>query len=125
MLHDTEPFGLVNGGSRAKVHRLTELLCRFSYAALGVRDTFVRRFGTVPDVSRRKGVPARRGQYAPNGGCFAMRTVLVSLYCAVVVAGAAISPADARTRTYYIAADELVWNYAPSGRDLIDNAPLP
>ncbi len=33
-------------------------------------------------------------------------------------------PAAAQDRVYYIAADEVVWNYAPSGRDLIDNAPL-
>lgn len=34
-------------------------------------------------------------------------------------AGAAASPADAagKTRVYYVAADEVEWNYAPSGRD--------
>ncbi len=33
--------------------------------------------------------------------------------------------AQARTRTYYVAADEVLWNYAPSGRDLTTGAPLP
>jgi len=31
----------------------------------------------------------------------------------------------ARTRTYYIAADPVVWHYAPSGRDVIGNTLLP
>jgi manganese oxidase len=34
-------------------------------------------------------------------------------------------PSQARVRTYYIAADEMVWDYAPSGRDLIAQKPLP
>lgn len=34
------------------------------------------------------------------------------------------STAEARTRTYYIAADEVRWNYAPSGHNLITGAPL-
>lgn len=38
---------------------------------------------------------------------------------------AAISQTSAgKTRTYYIAADEVVWNYAPSGRDLITGKPF-
>lgn len=28
-------------------------------------------------------------------------------------------------RTYYIGADDVVWNYAPSGRDMIEQRPLP
>ncbi len=35
------------------------------------------------------------------------------------------APSQARTRTYYIAADEVIWNYAPSGEDLIAQRPLP
>ena len=35
------------------------------------------------------------------------------------------SPSQADVRTYYIAADEVVWDYAPSGRDLIAQKPLP
>jgi FtsP/CotA-like multicopper oxidase with cupredoxin domain len=34
-------------------------------------------------------------------------------------------PAAARERTYYIAADPALWNYAPSGRDLIAGRALP
>lgn len=35
------------------------------------------------------------------------------------------SPSQAQVRTYFIAADEVVWNYAPSGRDLIAQKGLP
>ncbi|HXW50564.1 MAG TPA: multicopper oxidase domain-containing protein [Candidatus Acidoferrales bacterium] len=35
------------------------------------------------------------------------------------------TPAAARERIYYIAADEMLWNYAPSHRDLIAGKPLP
>ena len=34
-------------------------------------------------------------------------------------------PADARERVHYIAADEVLWNYAPQHRDVIANTPLP
>lgn len=34
------------------------------------------------------------------------------------------SPALAAVRTYYIAADELPWNYAPSGRDVVHGKPI-
>jgi hypothetical protein len=33
--------------------------------------------------------------------------------------------ASAATRHYYIAAEDISWDYAPSGRDLIDSRPLP
>ena len=33
------------------------------------------------------------------------------------------SPVTARTRTYYIAADEVDWNYVPGGRDEIAGRP--
>jgi FtsP/CotA-like multicopper oxidase with cupredoxin domain len=33
--------------------------------------------------------------------------------------------AQAHERIHYIAADEISWNYAPQGRDLIDSIPLP
>ena len=35
----------------------------------------------------------------------------------------ASSPVDARTRTYFIAADEVSWDYVPGGRDEIAGAP--
>jgi FtsP/CotA-like multicopper oxidase with cupredoxin domain len=35
-----------------------------------------------------------------------------------------ICPSQARVRTYYIAADEVVWNYAPSGKNEITHKPL-
>jgi FtsP/CotA-like multicopper oxidase with cupredoxin domain len=37
----------------------------------------------------------------------------------------ASQPASARERTYFIAADQVLWNYAPSGRDLVAGRPLP
>src|SRR5215472_3715801 len=54
-----------------------------------------------------------------------MRSVLVSLFAVAIVVTALSRPADAATRTYYIAADEVVWNYAPSGTDMITGKPLP
>jgi len=38
------------------------------------------------------------------------------------VGGAAFTPGGGTTRTYYIAADEVVWNYAPTGRNQITGA---
>ena len=54
-----------------------------------------------------------------------MKTV-VALVAATCVC-AALSPvaAQAAVRTYYIASDEVVWNYAPSGTDMIKGGPLP
>jgi hephaestin len=54
-----------------------------------------------------------------------MRRVLLSLFGVALLFGAFARPAQATVRTYYIAADEIVWNYAPSGRDLISGNPLP
>ena len=54
-----------------------------------------------------------------------MRSVLVSLFAFVFVTLGVVLPADAAVRTYYIAADEVVWNYAPSGMDMITGKPLP
>ena len=47
--------------------------------------------------------------------------LLLGLAAAIAMTG---RPADAAVRTYYIAADEVVWNYAPLGHDVIDDAPL-
>ena len=48
---------------------------------------------------------------------------------ALVVAAATFAlsaaAAQAAVRTYYIASDEVVWNYAPSGIDMISGGPLP
>ncbi len=40
--------------------------------------------------------------------------VLCVLYCALLPGGAAL------TRVYYIAAVEMDWNYAPTGRNIIN-----
>jgi hephaestin len=44
---------------------------------------------------------------------------------AVALLMTAAQPAAARERTYFIAADEVLWNYAPSGRDLVAGRALP
>ena len=54
-----------------------------------------------------------------------MRRVLLSLFGVVLLFGAFVRPAQATVRTHYIAADEVVWNYAPSGKDVIAGKPLP
>jgi hephaestin len=50
-------------------------------------------------------------------------------YAGVLFAGLLIialaRPSQARVRTYYIAANEVLWNYVPSGMDQITNEPLP
>lgn len=57
----------------------------------------------------------------------------VFLFLALVAAGVVVVPAmatqrdkksHARVRTYYIAADEIVWDYAPHGRNMIGNEPF-
>ncbi len=52
-----------------------------------------------------------------------MRFAVCALFLAAVAA--APGPARAAVRTHYIASDEVVWNYAPSGRDLISGLALP
>jgi manganese oxidase len=52
----------------------------------------------------------------------AMTATFLALLCAIV---ASLAPALGATRTYYIAADEVVWDYAPTGRDLIAGTSLP
>jgi hephaestin len=57
-----------------------------------------------------------------------VRTLLrVGLALALSAAAllSAAGPAAAKVRTYFIAADEVLWNYAPSGRDLIAGTALP
>jgi FtsP/CotA-like multicopper oxidase with cupredoxin domain len=46
---------------------------------------------------------------------------MLRIICLVLVCCA---PALATERTYYIAADEIVWNYAPSGTNVLTGAPL-
>jgi FtsP/CotA-like multicopper oxidase with cupredoxin domain len=67
-----------------------------------------------------------------NNACWWSRTgggarLLVGLGIAVVViVVASLTPADAGvTRHYYIAAEEYVWDFAPTGLDLVANGPVP
>jgi FtsP/CotA-like multicopper oxidase with cupredoxin domain len=53
-----------------------------------------------------------------------LRIASISVFVLGLVFASA-QPSQATVRTYYIAADEVVWNFAPSGRDLIAQKPLP
>ncbi len=52
-----------------------------------------------------------------------MRHVTVAALILVLLASLA-NTAVAQTRTYYIAADEVIWNYLPSGRNLVNDQPI-
>ena len=55
-----------------------------------------------------------------------IRTVLLATAIAAsALLAAATQPAAARERTYYVAADDVVWNQVPSGRNLETTRPLP
>lgn len=49
----------------------------------------------------------------------------VALAFAAVAPLVAFAPAAAQTRTYYVAAEDVVWRYVPSGRDALREQPLP
>jgi FtsP/CotA-like multicopper oxidase with cupredoxin domain len=49
----------------------------------------------------------------------------VFLLAIVALVATSSLAAKAAVRTYYIAADEVVWNYAPSGKDVLAQRPLP
>lgn len=53
------------------------------------------------------------------------RVVAASFLALASVMLAASHPAQARERAYYVAAEEIAWNYAPAGRDLLFDKPLP
>ena len=52
-----------------------------------------------------------------------MRKYIGLLIFSIAVLGCSVTPALARTRTYYIAAQEVQWNYAPGGVNQITGAP--
>lgn len=51
--------------------------------------------------------------------------VLEHLVSATILVFVLSSSAAAKPRHYYIAAEDITWDYAPSGRDLIHGAPIP
>ncbi|HEY6485173.1 MAG TPA: multicopper oxidase domain-containing protein [Candidatus Cybelea sp.] len=55
-----------------------------------------------------------------------MRTLCVSVFflLVVLVGSASVARADGKVRTYYIAADEVTWNYAPAGIDEVTGKPF-
>ncbi|MGC1984204.1 MAG: multicopper oxidase domain-containing protein, partial [Candidatus Cybelea sp.] len=55
-----------------------------------------------------------------------MRTFCVSvfLFLVVLVSSTSVVRADGQVRTYYIAADEVTWNYAPVGIDEVTGKPF-
>lgn len=54
-----------------------------------------------------------------------MKAALVALAAGAVLVASLAQPATARERTYYVAADNVIWNYAPSGKNLEDRTALP
>jgi len=52
-------------------------------------------------------------------------TVLAFAVCAEAFAASAGGTSSGVVRTYYIAAEDVTWDYAPSGRDLIHGRPIP
>ena len=53
-----------------------------------------------------------------------MRRLLSWSLVACCLAFFAVAPADAATRAYFISADEVLWNYAPSGANVLTGKPL-
>lgn len=54
-----------------------------------------------------------------------MKAAFVAIAAVITLVGSLAQPATARERTYYVAADDVIWNYAPSGRNLEDGSALP
>ena len=52
------------------------------------------------------------------------RAVLFTSLLLVAATSSAQTPRTGKTRVYYIAADEVLWNYAPAGRDVIGGTPF-
>jgi hypothetical protein len=71
-------------------------------------------------VAPRRSTAARDRRWALLAGAV---TLLLGV-TATGTAATAGSPAGARTRAYYIAADEVVWDYAPAGGNGITGAPF-
>lgn len=53
------------------------------------------------------------------------RAIAVSFLAFATMASGSLQPAQARDRSYYIAAVEMTWSYAPAGRDMMYGKPLP
>ncbi|MBC5805955.1 MAG: copper oxidase [Candidatus Eremiobacter antarcticus] len=53
------------------------------------------------------------------------RAATIALALALLIAAMCLSPAEAAVRSYFIAADEVVWNYAPGGQDQISGGRVP
>jgi FtsP/CotA-like multicopper oxidase with cupredoxin domain len=51
------------------------------------------------------------------------RSLVVGIACAVILLGA--TGAEAKTRHYYIQAEDVTWDFAPSGQDLLHRGPIP
>lgn len=55
-----------------------------------------------------------------------MSKMILAVLAAICAAASLAGPADARVRQYYIAADEIDWNYMPSGKgEVMSMAPMP
>src|SRR5580704_18378359 len=49
----------------------------------------------------------------------------IRIVAALLLALASAPASDAATRHYYIAAEDVVWDYAPSAQDLLHGQPIP
>ena len=47
---------------------------------------------------------------------FLISCLVGAIFCALSLCSA-VTAQEGKTRTYYVAADEVQWDYAPSGRD--------
>jgi hephaestin len=63
------------------------------------------------------------GRVCPN--LLLLRALYASAACAIVVLTVSTPASAGRERTYYIAADEVVWNYVPGGFNRITGKKLP
>ena len=91
-------------------------------AAAAVAATALAVGGPAPaaQAAHGGGMPMGAGmRMGPDG-----RMEMVAQQAPAPAGGAAVRPGSGKVRTYYIAADEVVWNYAPDGRNEITGKPF-
>ncbi len=91
------------------------------------------RFSTAPPARAAAALTAERGDGMPTLIDHSRRTQMRAYTIASIIAFCALSSGAARsapvresagrTRTYYIAADTVTWDYVPGGRDEIEGKP--
>src|SRR5262245_65248681 len=64
----------------------------------------------------------------PSPGCAEAMEVLMSKWVRIAVLAATVlvaSGAEAKRRHYYVQAEDVVWDFAPTGQNLIHGGPVP